>query len=317
MTIINQDDSWTKRLKGVIRCLPTIVQFKLRSTLLEYFWILSSSFIMINTDSRSSLTAFTFLVFMSAAACLSSPDANKCSRAQDCNAGNGSYECCSGSCVQGSSCLGENCEINRDCSTAEICCDTKCVDSLDCKGQTCSFDNDCQTDEVCCYGSCREKVLCSDYTLIILICPVAIIAFVSISSCVFRRICFKTSISMKRYPFSHGFSSESTSSRSLISLPRPLTRTHLFYTPPRRVNLPVDFQHKVAKICEGPKSENTTQYGSFRETLKLWINTFIESVCTIQMVKFYMLLFLIFKCARLAFISIILLYFSVRTHGDC
>ncbi|XP_022794845.1 uncharacterized protein LOC111333518 [Stylophora pistillata] len=199
------------------------------------------------------------------AACLSSPDANKCSRAQDCNAGNGSYECCSGSCVQGSSCLGENCEINRDCSTAEICCDTKCVDSLDCKGQTCSFENDCQTDEVCCYGSCREKVLCSDYTLIILICPVAIIAFVSISSCVFRRICFKTSISMKRYPFSHGFSSESTSSRSLISLPRPLRRTHLFYTTPRRVNFPEDFKHKVAKICEGPKPGKTTQYGSFRE----------------------------------------------------
>lgn len=223
---------------------------------------------MIDTDSRTSFVAFTFLLTMSTAACLSSSGANKCSRAQDCSTGNGSYECCSGSCVQGSNCLGENCEINRDCSTSEICCRKKCVDSLDCVGRTCSSDNDCQRKEVCCYGSCRIELLCSDFTLLILICPVGIIAIVSISSCVCRRICSKTSISMKRYPFSLEFSSGSLLSSSLISSSRPLKLSsnfvaHLFDTPPKDVHFPEDLTHKVAKIHGGPKPEKKTQYGSF------------------------------------------------------
>ncbi|KAJ7384099.1 hypothetical protein OS493_023422 [Desmophyllum pertusum] len=162
----------------------------------------ADSFVSLN-GSKETVVLLAILVFMSTV-CLS--DAHNCTSTGDCD-GEDDMQCCNGLCIQSSSCLGHNCKINDDCSTSEVCCNNKCVDNWNCLGQTCSFDDDCQWDESCCYGSCKENNECVDLTAIVIICSLAFVFFVSICSCVCRKV---TSFK-QRFPLSSEMTSCTTS----------------------------------------------------------------------------------------------------------
>ena len=176
-------------------------------TMVQFRTALFDSFV---TGTRELSVAFAVLVVMSTAVRFS--DAQMCTSAQDCGGKENGYQCCSGLCVQGSSCLGQDCKINHDCSTSEVCCNKKCVNNWNCLGQTCSLGDDCQWNESCCYGSCRRSHECVNMTVVAIIFAVALIAFVSLLACLFRKI-----TSIKQWSSFQSSQSEVTSCTTLLN----------------------------------------------------------------------------------------------------
>ena len=67
----------------------------------------------------------------------------------------GSYQvCCRNQCVYGSSCLGQSCSMDSDCSFDESCCYNACQEGYDCSGSFCSTSNDCSVGQNCCENTC-------------------------------------------------------------------------------------------------------------------------------------------------------------------
>ena len=62
--------------------------------------------------------------------------------------------CCNSECDYGSSCIGQYCTSDANCSSDESCCLSECT-SGDCLGSSCSNDTDCEVFERCCYGTCK------------------------------------------------------------------------------------------------------------------------------------------------------------------
>ena len=239
--------------------------------MVQFRTALSESFA---TGTSKLSLVFAVLVVMSTTGRFS--DAHNCTSSQDCGGKENGYQCCSGLCVQGRSCLGQDCKINHDCSTSEVCCNKKCVDNWNCLGQSCSFGDDCQWNETCCYGSCKENTACNDLTIIILICPLAIIVAVSIFSCICRNM-YNTSSLKQRSPYSLlSYSTETTLSSTLsspINFPgRPKkipshSTIRMFYTPASAATLPEDISKKAGKECKTTNPAAKTWYGSVCETV--------------------------------------------------
>lgn len=127
---------------------------------------------MLTPSSQSSLLAiccFVSLMFQ-VQSCLTSSD---CSESYY----HGVWQCCDYSCVKGTSCVGQYCILQSDCTSSETCCSNKCVPgAASCLGRSCLTSIDCNDNENCCYGSCSVPSDCTHITYVIVGCVFGSIA---------------------------------------------------------------------------------------------------------------------------------------------
>ena len=67
--------------------------------------------------------------------------------------------CCESQCVQGKSCLGKHCSSSYKCAHGESCCNSHCKRGFSCIGESCSTNYDCRAikGERCCKGKCSKR----------------------------------------------------------------------------------------------------------------------------------------------------------------
>ena len=86
--------------------------------------------------------------------CRSSCLGQSCGGDYDCSF---NQTCCESQCVQGKNCLGKHCSSNYRCARGESCCNSKCKRGFSCIGESCSTDDDCiLLKEHCCKGKCSK-----------------------------------------------------------------------------------------------------------------------------------------------------------------
>ena len=66
--------------------------------------------------------------------------------------------CCESQCVQGKNCQGKHCSSDYRCARGESCCNSKCKRGFSCIGESCSTTYDCRAieGERCCKGKCSK-----------------------------------------------------------------------------------------------------------------------------------------------------------------
>ena len=68
--------------------------------------------------------------------------------------------CCGSLCIYGSSCLGQVCSFDSDCSFNQSCCDDRCVQGKSCLGQRCTLNDHCSEGQSCCGKKCKSGLGC-------------------------------------------------------------------------------------------------------------------------------------------------------------
>ena len=86
----------------------------------------------------------------------------RCTFDSDCSA---NQACCNSKCITGKNCLRQSCDFNSDCSSGQSCCSANCTNGLTCIGKSCISDKNCQATEICCRGTC-SIVGCKDSGLV-------------------------------------------------------------------------------------------------------------------------------------------------------
>ncbi|KAL9972170.1 hypothetical protein ACROYT_G018426 [Oculina patagonica] len=88
----------------------------------------------------------------------------------------------------GSTCVGQYCSSDSDCSSGESCCNGECKYSSDCFGYSCSSNSDCGSWESCCNGKCQySSDDCIDSTAAVIAGAVigSLVFICAISMCIF------------------------------------------------------------------------------------------------------------------------------------